>query len=90
MRLRSEQLAIGFLLTAMGVLAALAPVQSDTWWLLRAGEDIWQSGSVPLIDTYSHTAAGRYWWNHEWLTEIVFYGAHRTGGQISPGQSIAL
>lgn len=94
MRLRSEQLAIGFLLTAMGVLAALAPVQSDTWWLLRAGEDIWQSGSVPLIDTYSHTAAGRYWWNHEWLTEIVFYGAFRTGGlgllaAISAGSILA-
>jgi hypothetical protein len=79
-RLRSEQLAIGVLLTAMGLLAAVAPIQSDTWWLLRAGQEIWQTGSVPLADTYSHTAAGQYWWNHEWLTEVLFYGAWRTGG----------
>jgi hypothetical protein len=79
-RLRSEHLAIGFLLTAMGMLAAVAPIQSDTWWLLRAGEDIWQTGRVPLADTYSHTAAGRYWWNHEWLTELLFYGAFRAAG----------
>lgn len=79
-RLRSEQLAIGLVLTAMGLLAALAPVKPDTWWLLRAGEDIWRTGSVPLADTYSYTATGLYWWNHEWLTEALFYGAFHVGG----------
>lgn len=55
-------------------------MQSDTWWLLRAGQDIWSTGSVPLSDTYTHTAAGRYWWNHEWLTEAAFYAVFRLGG----------
>ncbi len=68
------------LFVAIGVLASQAPVQSDTWWLLRAGADIFGTWRVPLVDSYSHTAAGRYWWNHEWLSEVLFYGLFRLGG----------
>ena len=80
MRLSSDQTATGILFVTIFVLASQAPVQSDTWWLLRAGADIWHSGQVPLVDSYSHTAAGRYWWNHEWLSEVLFYGVFRAGG----------
>jgi hypothetical protein len=76
----SDRLAVGLLFVAIGVLACLAPAQGDTWWLLRAGQDIWETGRVPLADAYSHTAAGRYWPNHEPLTELVFYLAHTVGG----------
>ena len=79
-RLRSDALAIAFLFIAIGVLACFAPAQSDTWWLFRAGQDIWQTRAIPLVDAYSHTAAGRYWWNHEWLAEALFYGLFRVGG----------
>jgi hypothetical protein len=80
MRLSSDHTAAGMLFVAIGVLASQAPVQSDTWWLLRAGADIWGSWQVPLADNYSYTAAGRYWWNHEWLSEVLFYGLFRLGG----------
>lgn len=80
MRLSSDQTAAGMLFVAIAVLAAQAPVQSDTWWLLRAGADIWSTWRVPLVDAYSHTAAGRYWWNHEWLSEVLFYAVFRLGG----------
>ena len=80
MRLSSDQTSAGMLFVAIGVLAAQAPVQSDTWWLLRAGADIFGTWRVPLVDSYSHTAAGRYWWNHEWLSEVLFYGLFRLGG----------
>lgn len=76
----SERLAIGLAFIALATLACFAPAQGDTWWLLRAGLDIWSTGSVPLVDTYSHTAAGRYWPNHEWLTEASFYALYRLGG----------
>jgi hypothetical protein len=76
----SERLAIGVLFVAIATLGCLMPAQSDTWWLLRAGGDIWRTGSVALEDSYSHTAAGLFWPNHEWLTEVVFYAAHRIGG----------
>jgi hypothetical protein len=79
-RVTSDRLAIGLLFVAMAALACFSPTQSDTWWLLRAGEDTWRTGVIPLEDTYSHTAAGEYWPNHEWLTEVVFYLLHRIGG----------
>ena len=33
-----------------------------------------------LTDTYSHTAAGAFWPNHEWLSQVIFYGLYRLGG----------
>src|SRR6185503_330693 len=80
MRITSERLTAGLVFVALGVLACLAPTQSDTWWLLRAGQDTWRTGVVGLTDQYSHTAAGRFWWNHEWLTEVIFYAVYRLGG----------
>jgi hypothetical protein len=60
--------------------AALSPMASDTWWQLRAGRDMWTSRHVLLTDTYSHTAYGAFWPNHEWLSEVIFYGLYRLGG----------
>ena len=60
--------------------AALSPMASDTWWQLRAGADMWASGRVLLTDTYSHTASGAFWPNHEWLSQVIFYGLYRLGG----------
>jgi hypothetical protein len=68
------------LFVILGALACFAPVQSDTWWLLRAGKDIWVSDGVSLVDHYSWTAAGLYWPNHEWLTEAIFFALFKTGG----------
>jgi hypothetical protein len=79
-RLRSENLGVGLLFVAIALLACLAPAQGDTWWLLRAGRDIWISRTIPFTDTYSFTALGRFWWNHEWLSEAAFYAAFRLGG----------
>ena len=79
-RLSSEQLATGLVLTAVFVLASMAPAQSDTWWLIRTGQDIWQSGQIPVVDTYSHTIRGRPWPNHEWLTDVLFYSTYAVAG----------
>src|SRR5262245_51418433 len=76
----SELMAVGLLVVAIIVLASMVPARSDTWWLIRAGHDIWQAKEVPALDSYSHTIRGRPWPNHEWLTDVLFYGAHRAGG----------
>jgi hypothetical protein len=80
LRARSDQLAVGVLFIVIAGMGCFAPVQSDTWWLLRAGRDILATHHVSLVDTYSWTAAGLYWPNHEWLTEVVFYGLFSAGG----------
>lgn len=79
-RLTLERLAAALLFVTIGTVACLMPVQSDTWWQLRAGQDFWQTGSIPLQDTYTHTADGRFWMNHEWLSEVLFYGFYGLGG----------
>lgn len=61
-------------------LGCVATAQIDLWWLLRAGQDLWRTGHVPLTDHYSWTAAGRDWPNHEWLWEAVAYALHHIGG----------
>src|SRR5580704_8192488 len=60
--------------------AALSPMASDTWWQLRAGGDMWTSRHVLLTDTYSYTAYGAFWPNHEWLSQVIFYGLYSLGG----------
>lgn len=79
-RLTSDDLAIGLVFTVIGALALNAPAQSDTWWLLRAGRDILDTHHIPLVETYSHTATGSFWPNHEWLTEVIFAAVHAAGG----------
>lgn len=68
------------LLLIVFVTCGLTPMQTDTWWQLRAGRDMWVSGRVLLSDIYSHTAQGSYWVNHEWLAELAFYLLYKGGG----------
>ena len=47
---------------------------SDLWWHIAAGREVLQQGSPALVDTWSYTAQGQAWHNHEWLADLVFYG----------------
>jgi hypothetical protein len=48
-------------------------LNSDIWFHLAAGRLIWQRKALPATDTWSFTAAGRFWQNHEWLSDVFFY-----------------
>ncbi len=45
----------------------------DLWGHILFGKEIWDSASIPKTDSYSFTAYGEGWINHEWLTEVLFY-----------------
>jgi hypothetical protein len=75
-----EQLMLGLLFGALAAAACLMPAQPDTFWHLRAGEEIWTTFHVPLDEHYSFTAAGRAWPNHEWLWEGFSFALVRIGG----------
>lgn len=79
-RLTFERFATVLLFLAVMLSACLMPAQTDTWWQLRTGEAIWRSHHVMLRDEFTHTVAGGYWPNHEWLAQLVFYAAYRLGG----------
>lgn len=75
-----RQMAVALLFIALAATACLMPMQSDTYWHLRAGEDIWRTGRVALVESYSFTAAGRPFLNHEWLWEVAAYLCFTAGG----------
>ena len=73
-------MAVGALFVAFALRAALMPAQNDTFWHLRAGEDIWRTGQIPRFDHYSHTFAGAPWPDHEWLAQAAMFLVYRLGG----------
>ena len=75
-----ERLCTAVLFLVIALVACLMPAQTDTWWQLRTGEEIWLRGAVDLHDRFSHTVNGSYWPNHEWLSQALFFGIYRAGG----------
>ncbi len=75
-----QAMALGLVFVVIGFRALISPAQNDTFWHLRAGADIWRTGHVPAVDTYSYTAAGLPWPDHEWLWQAFSYGCYRVGG----------
>jgi hypothetical protein len=79
-RLGFDDFATRILYVVTFALGCVATAQIDLWWLLRAGQDLWHTGHVPLTDHYSWTAEDRDWPNHEWLWEAIAYALHHVGG----------
>jgi hypothetical protein len=75
-----HRMVVGLLFGSIFLTACLMPAQSDTFWHLRAGADIWRTHHIPFVDTYSYTAAGHSWPNHEWLWQALSYALYRLGG----------
>ena len=79
-RFTFERLQTALLFLAIAAAACLMPAQNDTWWQLRAGREMWLAHRVLVTDTFSHTANGAFWPNHEWLSQLVLYSAYAVGG----------
>ncbi|MEN9800608.1 MAG: hypothetical protein RL653_4305 [Pseudomonadota bacterium] len=61
--------------------ALVLPVRADdTWWHLRAGEEVLARGALLSTNTFSFTAPDAPWLMHEWLTEVIFALTWRLGG----------
>jgi hypothetical protein len=52
----------------------------DIWWHLRNAQYLLANLHFPNVDTYSFTAAGSPWINHEWLSELFYYGGFHVLG----------
>src|SRR5208283_1988834 len=46
--------------------------EPDIWWHLLNARHLLQYRLFPSVDSYSFTATGSPWLNHEWLSEIPF------------------
>lgn len=52
---------------------------NDLWVHVRIGLQVISEG-VPRVDTWSYTAAGLPWIDHEWLLHVLFGGLYGAGG----------
>jgi hypothetical protein len=75
-----NRMVVALLFASIFLTACLMPAQSDTYWHLRAGQDIWRTHRVSFVERYSYTAAGAFWPDHEWLWQAASYGLFRLGG----------
>ncbi|HEY0554025.1 MAG TPA: hypothetical protein VGG20_07130 [Thermoanaerobaculia bacterium] len=55
---------------------------SDLWWHLAAGRLIVAKRSIPSTDSWSFTAFGHPWLNHEWLAQVIFYFLEKAWGTL--------
>jgi len=71
-----------FLAVALPVLAAvLAPMSTvDLAYQLRAGGEILDIGTIPVVDTWTFTAAGLPWVDQQWGAQVVLAAVERLGG----------
>jgi hypothetical protein len=52
----------------------------DLWFHLKTGEIIWNTHSIPRVDSFSYTVNGDSWTPQEWLSEVTMYAAWKLGG----------
>jgi hypothetical protein len=45
--------------------------EPDLWIHMLTGQTILRTGHIPRFDTYSYSAAGMPWHNHEWLAQVA-------------------
>ena len=71
--------------TLMGMLVMMIAVisltyESDTWWSLRAGQDILNGENI-FIERWTWTSAGNFWENHETAWEVMIYFLYLLSGK---------
>ncbi len=80
-RVFSFPAAISALLTVLTFLTVRSRFQDpDTWWHLRVGQVIAETGSIPRTDLFSYTTGQHAWVPHEWLAQAALYQVYRAGG----------
>jgi hypothetical protein len=52
----------------------------DSYWHIATGQKIWETGSLPHFDEFSHTFQGHPWTVENWLADLMLFGAFHLGG----------
>ncbi len=62
-------LLIGYALFMSG----LFQLESDYFWHIKAGENIFENGNILTSDIFSWFMRGKYWVSHEWGFDLLIY-----------------
>src|SRR3989338_8888051 len=72
--------ALGVFFGLAVFLAGIEVKDLDLWLHLKTGQIIAETGSVPSVDIFSSTIAGKPWINHEWLFQVLVHYVHQFFG----------
>src|SRR6266436_2530855 len=61
----------GLILISIAIADSIRLPDPDLWGHVRFGQAVLRSHHLLLRDTFSYTAAGQYFYDHEWLTDIL-------------------
>ena len=76
---RSAAVIVFILLFAM---AARVSVDTDMWWHLRVGQQIFDSGEMIYADSFSYTFAGAAHRNHSGGAQLLMHAVWELGGHV--------
>jgi hypothetical protein len=76
--LNARRLVVAILFVALFAMAVRAPVDTDTWWHLKAGQVTLEQGQIIRSDPFSHTFYGSPWVAYSWFSEVILYWLFRT------------
>jgi hypothetical protein len=80
--LSDEDLPAALLFIVLAAIACSIPAQSDTFYHLRAGRVMIESGQLLERELFSHATYGEAHPNHWWLSQLLFYGLYAVGGPL--------
>ena len=63
-----------------GAMSTNVFADADSYWHIAAGRWIVEHHAIPVRDVFTHSMTGVTWTAHEWLSEVVLYGAYRQLG----------
>jgi hypothetical protein len=86
----SKRFYLAIIFCLVFTVATRAPLDTDMWWHLRAGEQTWQTGRPVTVDIFSYTRQGESWINHSWLSQVGMYLIYRLGGFLALGAFVTL
>jgi hypothetical protein len=78
--LTDDDLLPALVFIVLAGLALLTPVQNDTFWHLRSGQEIWRTLHFLESETFSYTSVGFELNDHWWLSQLAFFGFYALGG----------
>jgi hypothetical protein len=70
------------LLIVFATVACVIPAQADSFYHLRSGQHMWESGSLITTEPFSWTHFGRPLADHWWLSQLAFYALYSLGGPV--------
>ena len=71
-------LAIFWSLCLLSVKKSL--ISGDTFWHIKVGQVMLDTGKILTHDIFSHTVANKAWTAHEWLSEVFMAFCYNLGG----------